>query len=186
MRRGERSRQAIVEALLDLVGGGVLQPTAQQVAARAGVGIRSVFRHFSEMEGLFAAMNAHLEGDVRRLLQGGQRGGALADRVRALVRQRATLFERIAPYKRAANLQRWRSRFLTNRHRELLRALHADRREWLPELSRAATDVQEAVDLALCFDAWDRLRGDRHLSQERAVGAIERMVLALVRDRRPH
>ena len=185
VRRGERSRQAIVEALLDLVGRGVIQPTAQQVAARAGVGIRSVFRHFSEMDGLFAAMNAHLEGDVRQLLQGGQRDGSLARRIRALVRQRASLFDRILPYKRAAHLQRWRSRFLTNRHRELLRALHADRREWLPELNRAPIEIQEAVDLALCFDAWDRLRGDRQLSRSVAVGVMERAVLALARDRRP-
>jgi AcrR family transcriptional regulator len=184
VRRGERSRQAIVEALLDLVGRGVLQPTAQQVAARAGVGIRSVFRHFSEMERLFAAMDAHLEGDARRLLEGGQRRGRLAQRVRSLVRQRATLFERIAPYKRAANLQRWHSRFLTDRHRELLRALRTDRRQWLPELDGAPADLQEAVDLAICFEAWDRLRGDRQLSQTLAVGVMERTLLALVRDRR--
>ena len=57
MQRGERSRQRIVAALFDLVGAGVLQPTAQQVAARAGVGMRTVFRHFSEMETLYAAMN---------------------------------------------------------------------------------------------------------------------------------
>jgi AcrR family transcriptional regulator len=184
VRRGERSRQAIVEALLDLVGQGVLQPTAQRVAARAGVGIRSVFRHFSEMEHLFAAMNAHLEGDVRSLLEGGRRAGGLSERVRALVRQRATLFDRILPYKRAANLQRWRSRFLTNRHRELMRALQTDRRLWLPELDRAPADLQEAVDLAICFEAWDRLRGDRQLSQARAVGVMERALLALVREGR--
>ena len=184
VRRGERSRQAIVEALLDLVGRGVLQPTAQQVAARAGVGIRSVFRHFSEMDGLFAAMNAHLEGDVRRLLQGGRRDGPLAQRVRALARQRATLFERIAPYRRAANLQRWRSRFLTNRHREMLRALRADRHEWLPELDGAPTALREGVDLALGFEAWDHLRADRRLRQNVALGVMEQMVLALVRERR--
>jgi AcrR family transcriptional regulator len=184
VRRGERSRQAIVEALLDLVGRGVLQPTAQQVAVRAGVGIRSVFRHFSEMERLFAAMNAHLEGDVQRLLEGGRRAGRLTDRARALVRQRATLFDRILPYKRAANLQRWRSRFLTNRHRELMRALRTDRRQWLPELDAAPADLQEAVDLAIGFEAWDRLRGDRQLGQAAAVGVMERTLLALLRDRR--
>ena len=36
VRRGERSGQAIVEALVGLVGDGILEPTAQQVAARAG------------------------------------------------------------------------------------------------------------------------------------------------------
>ena len=43
VRRGARNRQTIVDALLDLVGSGILRPTAQQVADRAGVGIRTVF-----------------------------------------------------------------------------------------------------------------------------------------------
>ena len=50
--RSERSRQAIIDAMLKLVEEGVLVPTAQQVSERAGVGIRSVFRHFSDMESL--------------------------------------------------------------------------------------------------------------------------------------
>ena len=37
LQRSERSRHAIVQALYDLVGEGVLQPTAQQVAETAGV-----------------------------------------------------------------------------------------------------------------------------------------------------
>ena len=56
--RSERSRRPIVEALFALVGEGVLQPTAQQVADRAGVGIRTVFRHFEDMDAL-------LRGDGR-------------------------------------------------------------------------------------------------------------------------
>jgi AcrR family transcriptional regulator len=182
VRRGERSRQAIVAALFDLVGGGVLQPTAQQVAARAGVGIRSVFRHFAEMESLFAAMAARLEAQAQLLLAGGRRSGSVAERARALVRQRTELFELIAPYKRSANVQRWRSRFLQDRHRRLLQALRADRQQWLPELGRAPADLQEAVDLALGFEAWDRLRGDRSLSQKVAALVMERTVLALLHD----
>ena len=58
VRRGERSRGAIVEALHALIGAGDLAPTAQQVAERAGVGLRSVFRHFRDMESLFAEVDA--------------------------------------------------------------------------------------------------------------------------------
>ena len=126
VQRGERSRQRIVAALFDLVGAGVLQPTAQQVAARAGVGMRTVFRHFSEMETLYAAMNGRLDGEVRPALMAARRVGPLSERVAGLVRQRARLFERVAPYKRAANLQRWRSRYLEGRHRVMQRDLRAD------------------------------------------------------------
>ena len=85
-RRGERSRQAIVAALFELVGRGVLRPTAQQVADQAGVGIRSVFRHFSEMDSLYAAMDARLEGDAIQILRGGARGGELEERIAGLMR----------------------------------------------------------------------------------------------------
>src|SRR5262245_25381740 len=40
--RSERSRRAIVDAMLAWVDDGVAEPTAQQIADRAGVGIRSV------------------------------------------------------------------------------------------------------------------------------------------------
>jgi AcrR family transcriptional regulator len=180
VRRGERSREAIVAAMFDLVGQGVLQPTAQQVADRAGVGIRSVFRHFSEMDSLYAALDARLEGDAIRLLRGGRRAGRLDARIGALVRQRAALFERIAPYKRSANLQRWRSRFLEGRHRRLQAGLREDLLQWLPELAPAAADQVEAIDLALSFEAWDCLRADRQLSARRTVAVVERTVRALV------
>ena len=178
-RRGERSRQAIVAALVELVGRGILQPTAQQVADQAGVGIRSVFRHFSEMESLYAAMDARLEGDAVPILRGGSRTGAMEQRITGLVRQRAALFERIAPYKRSANLLRWRSRFLQGRHRRLQEGLREDLVAWLPELKGAPADLVEALDLALGFEAWDALRGDRGLSTKLAMAVLERTARAL-------
>jgi AcrR family transcriptional regulator len=180
VRRGERSRQAIVAALFELVGRGVLQPTAQQVATAAGVGIRSVFRHFSEMESLYAAMDARLEGDAIHILRGGTRSGGRDQRIAALARQRASLFERVAPFKRSANLQRWRSRFLAERHRRLQRALREDLLTWLPELAGAPADLLEAVELVLSFEAWDILRSDRRLGVRAATAVTERTVRALL------
>ncbi|MGH7789028.1 MAG: TetR/AcrR family transcriptional regulator [Candidatus Binatia bacterium] len=178
-RRGERSREAIVNALMQLIGGGVLRPTAQQVADEAGVGIRSVFRHFSEMESLYAAMDARIEGDAVQILRGGVRRGRRDARIVGLVRQRVALFERVAPYKRSANLQRWRSRFLQGRHQRLQQGLHDDLLDWLPELAGAPADLVEAFELALSFEAWDVLRADRTLSSRRATAVIERTVRAL-------
>ena len=48
--RSDRSRQLIIESMLELIRQGNLVPTAQQVADHASVGIRSVFRHFEDME----------------------------------------------------------------------------------------------------------------------------------------
>lgn len=184
VRRGERSREAIVGALFDLIGRGVVQPTAQQVADVAGVGIRSVFRHFSEMESLYQAVDARLQGEALRLFGGERPTRPLVARIEALVRQRAAFFERIAPYKRSGNLQRWRSPFLQRRHLALQRMLHDDLRAWLPELASAPVDLREAVDLVTSFEAWDRLRADRRLSPKVAASVIARTVHGLLATRR--
>lgn len=180
VRRGQQSGHAIVDAMLRLVGDGTLEPTAQQVAAEAGVGIRTVFRRFSDMESLFSEMDAHLQAAAVPLLVDGEPTGSRAMRARALVTRRVAFFERIAPYKRAGNLKRWRSPFLRDRHALLVRALRADLRRWLPELGAAPVDVTDALELATSFEAWDRLRTEQRLGRARAQAAIERMVVMLV------
>ena len=181
VRRGVRSREAIVAALMDLVGSGVLLPTVQQVADRAGVGVRSVFRHFTEMETLHRAMDARLELEARPLMTGATHAGTLAARAAAMVRQRATFFERIAPYKRSGNLVRWRSGFLQQRHLMLQRLLRVDLLEWFPELAGAPAHLVEALDLLTSFEAWERLRFDRQLGVKAASAVVEESVRALLR-----
>jgi hypothetical protein len=106
--------------------------------------------------------------------------GPLADRARALVGRRARLLEEIAPYKRAGLLQRWRSRFVAEHHAELVRRLRADLLRALPELREAPDELVDALDVALSFETWDRLRVDQRLGRERAAAALERTVLALL------
>ena len=123
---------------------------------------------------------ARLEAEALPLLIGGRPRGSLPERARALVQQRVTFFERIAPFKRSGNLKRRRSPFLQDRHARLVRALRADLMRWLPEVRRAPAAAVDALDLATSFEAWDRLRTDQKLSRERAKAAVETAALALV------
>jgi len=183
VRRGERNRDAIVEAMFALVGEGALQPTAEQVAARAGVGLRSVFRHFRDMESLYAALDGKLRREAEPIVAEGVPSGGCAARARAMVQRRVRLFERIAPYKRSANLQRKRSPFLSAQHGALVRDLREHLLRWLPELGEAPREVVDAIELATSFEAWDRLRGDRGFSVARSEAAVEVSVTALLRLR---
>ena len=176
--RSERSRLAIVRATYDLVGEGVLKPTAEQVAERAGVGIRTVFRHFSDMESLFAEMNALLRRTAGPIFQGGERTGTLQERVRGLVGQRVQLYEHIAPYRRSAGLSRWRSDFLQKQEAGFVRELREDLAMWLPELSREGA-LFESFDAAVSFEVWDRLRSNQRLGVARAREAMEHLALRL-------
>jgi AcrR family transcriptional regulator len=180
VRRSQRSRAAIVQALFALIGEGALAPTAQQVAERAGVGLRSVFRHFRDMESLFAEVDALLLREIEPFASEPPAQGALASRVNALAARRARLFERIAPYKRSGNAQRPASPFLRARHAELVRRLRAALWLWLPELATAPAEIAAAIELFSSFEAWDRLRVEQRLSRERAQATLARGVQTLI------
>jgi AcrR family transcriptional regulator len=178
--RSERSREAIAVALYELIGEGNLVVSAQRVADRAGVGIRTVFRHFSDMETLFATLDARLLEGALPLLEGEPLAGDLTERAHAMLAKRIAFFERITPYKRAGNLRRWRSPYLSGRHTELVGRLREELLRWIPELERAPAACLEALDQASSFEAWDRLRGEQRLGRARAAAAMEYAVLALV------
>lgn len=182
-RRAERSREAIVEALFALVGEGTPVPTARQVADRAGVGIRTVFRHFSDMERLFAEVSARVHAEIRPLLRGEPPDGPFGVRVDELARRRARLFERILPYRRSVEVQREGSAFLERQLRQDQRALRRELRQWVPELERAGDEAVEAFDAVLSPELWVRLRVEQRLGARRAEAAwlhIARAVAAEV------
>jgi AcrR family transcriptional regulator len=179
-RRAARSRAAIEDALYALVSDGILQPTMQEVATRAGVAMRSVFRHYSDMEGLFASVDARLRLEAMPLMHEPDLTQSLHDRLRALVRQRARIFDRIAPFKRSADVQRWRSPFIQESQQHFIGELRARLRRWLPELADLSADVQEAVELVLSFEAWDRLRTAQGLGRRRATAVMEHAATTLL------
>ena len=183
--RSERSRQLIADTLYELIGEGDLEPSAQRVADRAGIGIRTVFRHFDDMDALYATVNRRLEAESAPLL--GELPDPDADqetRARNLVAKRAVLFERFGPYMRATNRHRSRSKFLSDRYRKMALTVRQRLLLWLPELKEARPELLEAMDLVTSFDAWDRLRIDQRLPRRRAEGAMLAATLALLAQAR--
>lgn len=182
VQRGARNRELIVDALFALVESGELQPTAEQVAQRAGVGTRTVFRHFADMESLFSELNARVEREMRPHLERRVPSGDLAVRVTALVEQRAAFFERVSPFILSGQIQRHRSRFLQESHARFCRVLRGElEREFAPQLARTrgtATPLLDTLDLVTSFEAWHRLRGDQGLGRARASRIVGRSVMA--------
>ncbi|MFI7283320.1 hypothetical protein ACIBOV_23960 [Micromonospora chersina] len=58
--RAARTRAAIVEAHLGLVGEGDLRPTGDRIAERAGASLRTLWTNFRDMETLFEASGEEL------------------------------------------------------------------------------------------------------------------------------
>lgn len=172
-----RSRDLAVDALLDLLAEGVVRPTAQEVAARSGVSLRSIFRIFDDVESLHAAAAARQLSRVRHLFVDVVAAGPLAARVKAMAGITARLYEEIAPVRRAALRAAPESAALQE---QLARA-----RGWLRseverlfelELSGLDPTAASAVEMALSFEAWDQLRSQQGLSVARASAAVTRLV----------
>jgi len=179
--RRHRSRALAVDAVLDLLGEGVLRPTAQQVAERSGVSLRSIFRIFDDVESLNAAAAARQLSRVRHLFVDVLATGSLPDRVAEIVTINGRLYESIAPIRRAALRAAPESPALQeqlDRARSWVRV--EVERVFADELAEAGWHATAAVELVLSFEAWDQLRSAQGVSAERAAATVTGMVLALL------
>jgi len=178
--RSERSRQAIVDAMLQLVEEGNLVPSAQQVAERAGVGIRSVFRHFSDMESLFAAADAQRRQDYEALFVGGDRQGTLDERILHAVERHADAYEALRYIILSTHAQLWRYEVLRRNYARYQRGLRKDLDDWLPEMKSLSRLRREAVDAVASFEMWHRLREHQGLSKKNSIEIVVEMLQELV------
>jgi AcrR family transcriptional regulator len=185
-----RSRQAICDACLDLVEEGVLQPSADQVAQRAGVSRRSIFNHFSDLTALYDAV---VQAGLRRcapLLEEVPRALPLRERATRLAAMCARFHEATTPFRRSTVAQslvgplREEARRVTQRllreERDGVAALFADELARLAATERA--EVTEALAAAVSPASWEHLRSSRGLSAARARAVMQRSLLALLRD----
>ena len=103
--RSQRTRSAVVDALLELNREGNLRPTAKEIAERAGVSLRSVYVHFDDLEDLFlAAAKRHVEL-VSGMVVAVPDTGPLRSRAETMVRMRSRIWEEVGSILRAAALQ---------------------------------------------------------------------------------
>ena len=178
-RRSQDSRARIVGALLALTRAGELAPGAEQVAARAGVGLRTVFRHFADMESLYREITEVIEAELRAVAARPFASRTWRERVVELAARRSEAFEVIGPFRRASDLRRHASPVLQDDHARLTATL---RDILVREAPADAIDgpALEALDLLLSYEAWSRLRREQRLDPEAARLVLERAVRALI------
>jgi AcrR family transcriptional regulator len=156
-----RGRQAVVDAMIDLLEEGHLPPAVDDVAQRAGVSTATLYRYFPTLDDLRAetiARFAERRDDLYALPAIG--AGTLDERVAGLVRARLALYEALAPV----------ARWVRSRSHEqpqlaetlgLRRAMLARQVEdhFAPELALRTTaeraDLVRTVVTLTSFEAWD-------------------------------
>lgn len=102
-RRREQGRATVVDAVIDLVLAGSAVPSAEEIAARAGVSTASVFRYFDSLDDLRRhAIQRYLEryDHLLDIPDIGEHG--LGKRVANLVEARQRFYETIEPMARLA------------------------------------------------------------------------------------
>jgi AcrR family transcriptional regulator len=179
-QRSRDSKRKIVTAMLELVREGVIAPTADEVAFRANVGLRTVFRRFKDMESLYAEMSLAISQKVAPLLDEALSHDDWSKNFQQLLNRRLQMYEIIMPYRIAANAMKLKSNMLLSRHSELVRDERKLLRAVLPDFLLADLVVTEALEAALSFDMWNQLRNDQELNVEKATAVVNRFVFGLL------
>lgn len=176
--RGERTRRAIVDAHTRLLIEGQVKPTAQAVADRAGVSIRTLWSNFSDVEALReASVQRWLEID-EAFWSPVEPTGPLDARIARFCHRQADRIENLAPAARAAELVEPFSLALrTSRRRHVERLFGALEETFSPEIgprSGLTETVYRELYVLSCWPTWRTYTEDLGLDRASAVEAMIR------------
>lgn len=174
--RSVSSRSKIVAAMLDRVENGDVNPGAAQIAETAQVGLRSVFRHFSDMDALYREMSAVIEARVQPIVAQPPAGATWKDRITDIADRRARVFEAILPYRISANLKRFQSAYLMEDYRRLLRLETEAVEAQLPPSVARDSAAARGLCVILSFQTWRLLRHDQQLPVDEAAAVVAHLL----------
>ncbi|WP_299079259.1 TetR/AcrR family transcriptional regulator [uncultured Paraglaciecola sp.] len=165
-KRSARSRSDIVTAMADLMEEGVYVPTAQQVADKANISIRTVFRHFSDMDSLYKEVDQFIKPGYEKDFAKQDPNGSLEQRIIHLINFRVEGFYHNIQTIKATKTLVWRSTFLKENYHRKQTKLRKLLILQFPELKDKNAQLLEMVDGLTSFEAFDRLYTHQKLSIE--------------------
>jgi AcrR family transcriptional regulator len=182
--RSERTRNAILDAHVQLILEGDLRPTADRIAKLAGVSLRALWSHFTDMEALFAASG-------QRMLDRGDASYEpippdlpLPRRIDRFCRQRARMLEQISPAAKAAALKEPFSPALQGHRRVHMERLQDEIRAVFAAELDDDDELLNALVAANMWPTWGTWRDAMGLSADAARCALTRTVTALLKRER--
>ncbi len=181
LNRSTRTRAAIVQAMYELVGEGNAAPTSEDVAERASVGLRTVFRHFEDMDTLYQEVDQVIKERVIPQFDLETLTGSLEDRARKLIERREGIFQTVHPYMSCTIARKWKSPFLARSYDAFAEIQRAFLFNNLPELKELPIELQHAADQVASFEAWMRMKDVLKLSVEEIIDAQTAGILAIIR-----
>ena len=183
--RGEENRRRIIQAFIALIGRGTVTPTPEEIAERAGVGLRTVFRHFEDMEQLYREISVVIEAPVWPIVERAFASQDWRGRLSELIERRAEVYERIMPFKLSAVVNAHRSPFLRRRQAWFARRQRELLLDVVPEVATLPAPMLHALDMMLSFEMWAGLRRERGFDAAATKDAVAAGVSALTRNFAP-
>lgn len=174
--RSRSSRSKIIAAMLDLVGNGDVAPSAARVAEVAGVGLRSVFRHFDDMDELYKEMGDVIEARVMPIILQAPSGATWKEKLIDIAHRRVKVFETILPFRISANLKRFQSPYLMQDYRRMLRLESETVEAHLPRAVKDDVVATRGLNVILSFQTWRLLRHDQDLPVDDAKAVVRRLL----------
>lgn len=177
--RREQNRDIVLDTLIALFRDGIYLPTMNEIATRAGVSARSLFRYFDDLNDLTrSAIVRHMAsaGDLYDVRVSPEL--PTAAKIEAFVDRRVALFEVIAPTARAVRVAVTRNPMLASQLRERRSFFRRQISEvFAPELSATdehggRTALLPALDTLCSFETYDLLRTDHGLSPAKTKAAL--------------
>ena len=184
-RDGRRSRtvetrKRIVRAVAELVQEGKVTPTAEEVSARADVGLRTVFRHFDDMDSLYQEIDQELGINVALMLQMVTKADTWQERLKENLQVRCQLYDTITPFVISGQVHRHTSAMVEASFKRKVELERSVLEHILPKSMQEDTPRFEALLMLLSPEAWIRLRRDQGLSTEAAIAAIQVCIDAFI------
>ena len=163
--RSVTSQNIIVDAMMTLIQRGILEPTAQQVADEAGIGIRTVFRQVQDKENLFLKMDEKVRARLQETLKrAANPRGNLEERIEGLIELEAELFVNNLQFLRATLANKWKYNTLQKNYERNQRNIKSLLYAWIPELKDLSESKQILLTSVNSAGYWIELRENLVLS----------------------
>ena len=158
--RSVNSQKLIVDACIKLFKAGNLEPTAQQVADESGVGIRTVFRQFDEMENLFKSVDAVLSKDYDFEVRYDP-SSSFDARLQSAISHMNAGYEKHKLIMFMTVSKMWKYEFLRKNYLMYQDLIKSKTEEILPEVLSFDTESRHLFHASLSFAMWTRLQGQK-------------------------
>jgi len=170
--RTKSSRSKIINAYMLLVETGEYAPIATRVAETAGVGLRSVFRHFDDMENLYREANSKLDAQVLPIMLEELEGDTWKERLHSVWSRRVRIFGLVMPYRIFGSLKRYDSPEAFARQKAFYDSENSSIDAEVPDSINTNRIVVAGLKVTLSFDSWRFLRQELGLPEEEADAVV--------------